>query len=742
MKKNLLHIALTVIFLKLLLFPQFASGQNSRVWGTYYGGTDMDKCYRVATDAAANVYIVGVTSSQNNISFAGFENTPTNLLQYPYITAFLAKFDASGNRLWATYYGDCSVINYADIGLGVATDAAGNVYMCGATNCTDNVAAGGFQNTLGGGFDAFLVKFDANGNRLWATYYGGPNDDFGEVIATDALGNVYLAGFTQSSIGIASGGFQNTYGGPVNGGYYGDAFLVKFDADGNRLWATYYGGLSDDYANGVATDSSGNVYLGGTTFSSTNIASGGFQDTLRGSEDAFLVKFDANGNRIWATYYGGKFETFGNGVATTNLGNVYLAGGTLSPDGIASDGFQDTLGGINDAYLVKFDGNGNRLWATYYGGPNVNDYTDGYNVATDASGNVWLEGLTNSKTGIASGGFENNFLGIDQANFLVKFDATGNRQCATYYYGGSSIDWKVRGGAIALDNVGYVYFAGVTSSPIGIASGGFQDTYGGGNFDGDLIKFCPCTNCTIPPVPNFQSSATTVCVNSCINYTDLSTSNPTSWQWSFTGGTLSSSTMQNPQGICYYSTGTFDSRLIASNNFGSDTLTFINHIKVFPTPPTPVITQYHDTLYCTTDPSYTSYQWYDSTTLIPGATDTFLIITHGGNYNVAVHNEFGCQISVGINIAHNVGINEFSANNFFSLSPNPASDQLIIYTTSAARMSATISILNMLGQVCRQEEIVNRKSEIVIDVSSLPAGIYFLQMKTENGIDTKRFVKE
>ncbi len=264
---------------------------------------------------------------------------------------------------------------------------------------------------------------------------------------------------------------------------------------------------------------------------------------------------------------------------------------------------------------------------------------------------------------------------------------------------------------------------------------------GGGAYDAFLVKFCPCSNCIIIPVSNFQSSDSTFCANSCINFTD-SSSNVTSWNWSFPGGTPSSSTSQNPQSICYFTPGTYDVKLIASNSVGTDTLSSINHIKVFPTPPTPVITQHHDTLYCTTNPSYTSYQWYDSTTLIPGATDTFLIVTHGGNYNVAVTNEFGCKISVGITIAHDVGINEFSANNYISLYPNPASDQLLIHTSfSHITGKAIISIISVLGEVIQAEKL-KWTDNIIINIKTISPGIYFLQMKTENGIDTKRFVKE
>ncbi len=121
---------------------------------------------------------------------------------------------------------------------------------------------------------------------VWAPYYGGSGEEFGQSTAVDASGNVFLAGRTASTSGIASGGFQNTYG----GGTY-DAFLVKFSSSGSRTWATYYGGTGDDQGTSTAVDASGNVFLAGQTASTSGIASGGFQNTYGGgTNDAFLVK--------------------------------------------------------------------------------------------------------------------------------------------------------------------------------------------------------------------------------------------------------------------------------------------------------------------------------------------------------------------------------------------------------------------------------------------------------------------
>jgi hypothetical protein len=153
---------------------------------------------------------------------------------------------------------------------------------------------GSHQSAYGGGYnDAFLVKFDSNGLRQWGTYYGGSLADEGNSCAIDALGNIYMTGFTQSSTGIATAGALKIVISGVN-----DAYLVKFDSNGVRQSGTYYGGGDIDIASSCATDASGNIYMTGHTQSNSGIATAGAHQTVDGGvgnsyNDAFLVKFNA-----------------------------------------------------------------------------------------------------------------------------------------------------------------------------------------------------------------------------------------------------------------------------------------------------------------------------------------------------------------------------------------------------------------------------------------------------------------
>lgn len=454
-------------------------------WSTYYGG-GLDYGNAVATDATGNVYLAGRTESQTGIASVGFQNNLTGVSD-----AYLVKFNSSGSRLWATYCGGA----WEDNGNAVATDIAENVYLGGAARCSTSVcssiATGGYQSTPGGSSDAFLIKFSSNGSRLWGTYFGGTGFEEGNSVATDAFSNVYLCGNTSSQANIASGGFQNSYGG---GSFpYGDAFLVKFSSAGGFLWSTYYGGSDIDFGNTVTTAANGDVYMAGETGSQTGIASGGFQNTWISSQQAYLVKFNSTGSRLWGTYYGDTLGATGKCVTTDYFGNVYLAGATRSTSGIASGGFQNNSGGggdtiignlilpYYDAYLVKFNSSGGRLWATYYGGSG-DDF--GNAVTTTKAGEVYLAGKTTSKSSIATGIFQNglngygfNFQGTTASSdgFLVKFDNSGNRIWGIYY-GGQNSDYAT---SIKVDTFDNFYLGGTTTSTSGIAYGGFQGTPGG-----------------------------------------------------------------------------------------------------------------------------------------------------------------------------------------------------------------------------------------------------------------------
>ena len=441
-------------------------------WASYFGGTNSEYGRWITVDNIGNIYHVGYTVSLNAIALNGFQNTYGGGI----MDAYLVKFDSAGVRQWATYFGGSN----NDYAYSVDLDNNGNIFVAGYTNSSTAIASGGHQNTTDGILhDAFLVKFDSLGIRQWGTYFGGPGVDYGISVAVDLNGDVIMAGQTTTSSGIISGGFQNTYGGGAE-----DSYIVKFNGAGLHQWSTYYGGVGSEDSRWATLDGNGNIYLSGHTSSTTSIASGGFQNTYGGGElDAFLVKFNPAGARQWATYYGGPGKDFGYSVEIGKTGDIFLGGYTSSTSAMAYGGFQNIYGGgAYDAYLVKFDNSGARIWATYFGG--IGDEI-GYSTAIDGNGNVYLSGQTSSRDSIAFGGVQNVYGGGVYDAYLVKYNSLGTRQWSTYYGGPGYDDSRYAG----TDTRGNVYLTGYTASTQEIASGGFQNAYGGGSYDAFVVKF-------------------------------------------------------------------------------------------------------------------------------------------------------------------------------------------------------------------------------------------------------------
>ncbi|HSN50399.1 MAG TPA: hypothetical protein VLR52_04140, partial [Bacteroidales bacterium] len=264
---------------------------------------------------------------------------------------------------------------------------------------------------------------------------------------------------------------------------------LTIDPTPNRVWGTYYGDADMDTSNDGVVDASGCYYMGGSTYSASNIAtSGSQQGTFGGISDGYLAKFTPSGLRTWATYYGGANQDGIAGMAITADAKLIISGNTLSSENIATPGaFQPFYTGLSDAFLAKFDTSGIRLWGTYYGGT-LND--TGESCAADSDGNIYLEGVTRSVTGIATPGSHQPLFSAENDIFLVKFTSNGDRVWGTYY-GGICADNAGTGTICTTEGNSFVYISGMTCSPTGIASAGaFQTALNGaGTADGFLAKF-------------------------------------------------------------------------------------------------------------------------------------------------------------------------------------------------------------------------------------------------------------
>ena len=463
------------------------------IWGSYYGGEGTDGINSVTTDGSGNVYFCGITYGSSTLASGGFLNT-NGALQGGTAAAFLVKFNQAGDRLWATYYGNSYTGSFA-----VAADSEDNVYLSGFTYDFVGVAFNGYQNSYAGLSDSYIVKFNPEGERLWATYLGGNEGESGLAIAVDSEDNLYATGNTSSNNFPVLNAFQEESA--VGGIFGGDAFLSKFDPSGGLLWSTYFGGAGFDDAFSVACAANGDVFITGRTNSTGIATSGSHQTTIGGgSSDAFLAKFNSTGALQWSTYYGGSGEDRAFGCATDNTGNVFISGRSESSNNIAFNGFQNT---IAPSYLAKFDDSGQRLWGTYYGESVASDFNVGYACATDSDNNVYLAGVTDNISNISSQGFQNNYGGGTSDSYLVKFDPSGSRIWGTYY-GGSNND-RIRG--MHVDAASQIYVVGSTQSSNNIFFEGFQSS--AQNESGFVAKI----GCPNPQLLDFTAE---VCANNSI----------------------------------------------------------------------------------------------------------------------------------------------------------------------------------------------------------------------------------
>lgn len=472
-----------------------------RLHGTYYGGSGDDSFWGMTLDFNSNTYLTGYSTSlniDNIIATNGSFQDEMSLLG----DAIILKLDKKGKRVWSTYYGGSDF----DFGNAIITDKHGNIYLTGETKTVLGESIFGTEGALRStGFkdtrDSYLSKFSPDGKRLWSTYLGGWGHDSGQILRIDKMNNIVIAGFSDSENAdysfISPGCYQDKNWGQS------DSFLGKFSSNGERIWCTFFGGEYADGAGSIAIDSSNNIILFGTSGSQENIATKGTWKYKPDVFDSFVAKFDTEGNRIWGTFYGGKysesiwipFKPVGE-VVVDKENNIYIATTTITdlPDStmIATKGTYRQIGyqGDWDGFLAKFDSTGNRIWGTYWGGYSE-DYILGLSI--DRNSYLYITGITGSEhfnEEIATAGcYQDNDEGcLGWNGFISKFDNKGQRIWGTYY-GSNQTDELI---TLALGTDDKIYVSGeAESNDVNrfTTEDGCQTSYGGGYSDGIFAIF-------------------------------------------------------------------------------------------------------------------------------------------------------------------------------------------------------------------------------------------------------------
>ncbi|MEK7754855.1 MAG: SBBP repeat-containing protein [Acidobacteriota bacterium] len=355
--------------------------------------------------------------------------------------------------VYSTYLGGSG----REYGFGLATDAAGNLYLSGATGSSDFPNRNAMQPRFGGSYaDAFVGKLNPAGSAwLYLTFVGGTGDDYAHAIAVDSVGNAHITGCTESPNFPTVSALQATHGGRQ------DSYITKLNPDGSRLlYSSYVGGKDQDDGYGLAVDRLGRLYLAGETSSADFPIQAAFQPKYGGLGDGFVMKLDTSGPAlVYSTFLGGPGIDDAHAIAVDATGSVTVAGKTGLNDGFPTvNPLQPKLAGGSDAFVAKLDPTGaSLLYSTFLGG---SGYDDCLGMAQDASGNIYLAGNTRSQNFPTVNPLSPKLAGISDA-FVAKLNPAGTALLYSTYLGGSGEEEL---DALAIDSAGNAHLAGATLS--------------------------------------------------------------------------------------------------------------------------------------------------------------------------------------------------------------------------------------------------------------------------------------
>ena len=404
------------------------------VYSTFLGGSNNDRGFAIAVDGAGDAYVAGYTNSSD------FPTTPGALrtsFASGGMEGFVTKLNPAGNALlYSTFLGGTA----DDRIYAIALDANGDAFVTGRTKSPDfPVTAGAFdptfQNTICGPVlcaHGFVSKLDANGSTMvYSSYLGGRSSDRGLGIAVDSSGDVFIAGYTNSSdFPVTPGGYRTAFHAGACGSFTcSEGFVAKVNAAGSALaYSTFLGGSKTDIAHEVAIDSAGAAYLTGETNSTDfPVTPGAYESTYAGAGNrhTFVTKLDATGSTlVYSTFLEGSNTDQGHGITVDTSGNAYVVGRTNSSDFPITPGAVDTTfggGATNDVFVSQLGAAGTQLlYSTFLGG-GADDW--GNAITLDASANVYVTGHTRSSNfPTTPGAFRTTYSGFAET-FVAKLSA-------------------------------------------------------------------------------------------------------------------------------------------------------------------------------------------------------------------------------------------------------------------------------------------------------------------------------
>ncbi len=691
-----------VVFVLLTTGLSHTYGQGLRLdWAKSFGAQADERGQSVVTDETGSAYVTGYYTDSAHfgpVTIYGHPGTVTNRKEI-----FLAKYDASGNEVWAKGYHS----EGWNEGRALAYDNAGHVYGTGHFNKTVDFGNGQSVTTIA--TTAYIFKMDTAGNCIWARNIDPTNAfgySYGYDITTDPLGNVYITGYFGGTINFhTSGGSHNI---TTSGA---DIFVMKLDSLGNMLWARNMPCVQSSGSSGIigfsiASDPLGaGVYMTGQfrgtiSFPNSSLPSA----TAVGSDDLIITKLDSAGNFIWAKAIGTtavsvplgfKQSVTGRAVTTGRSGNVYITGRFGGRTDFNPGGPPALLDLVEageykgDGFVLKLDSAGNHQWVRHWGGKgSATAY--GWDIGTDQRENVYSVGFFQGRVGFNLSAADSAIrITVGSSDIaIVKFDSSGNFLLANTM-GGLSVD-ELYG--IGMDGSGNAYVTGRFHDSTD-ADPSLSDTfmvYSRGGEEGLLIRL----SCG-------DISDTTMHIEACDAFT------------------VNNNTYTEPGTI----------KFMLPNVEGCDSVVTIN--LTF-RDLAPVINP--DGMVLSVTRSFRSYHWMLNGDTITGARDSAYIVLENGDYQVIVIDEDGCRDTSKVYTVNNVGLNDYSPEyTFLKLVPNPNRGRFMI-TGVVQGVNADLVIYNQTGQVVfARNSVPLHDNKLHVDVQTeLAAGVYYLKVQSSD----------
>jgi hypothetical protein len=400
--------------------------------------------------------IVSAGYFYNTVDFDPSANT-NNRTSVGFADNYIAKYTSSGTILWAISFGSTGI----DIPHSVVTDNNNNIILTGyfSNTCDFDPSADVTSRTSNGGRDAYIAKYDPNGNFLWVVTYGADSLDDAFNLDIDEQGNVYWTGVIEGTVNVGTSTFTTQVE---------DVVFGKISPTGQILWVKQSGGSGIDEGSGIIVDNNGDIIHTGYFQTTVDFDpnAGVSNLTSSGGFDTYFGKYDTAGNLIWMKKIGGPGVDIGapGGITIDNLNNIYIAGnaGTNCDYDPNAGTVTHTMKGTTDWFVSKYDNTGNHILSFTVGGTGQDQ---AHRLTTDNQQNIYVTGWFRTSANFNPNGtaliLTGNCTGGGHDGYIAKYNSSVICQWAKQF--GGVVDGAVQltlGTSVKLLNQNQIVFSG------------------------------------------------------------------------------------------------------------------------------------------------------------------------------------------------------------------------------------------------------------------------------------------